>query len=192
MMSWHIDVAALISTYGIAILAPLAIIEGPIVTIIAAYLASLSLLSLRDVLICVVLADLVGDSMLYAVGRYGLASLPTRWRLRIGLSRRRLATLIRAFRTNGVRMLFVGKLTHAAGFAVLIAAGAARMPFGKFLLTNLVATVPKSLIFVAIGYLFGSAHDRISNWFSVGSIVLIGLAGLALLWRFRWVKAKTA
>lgn len=191
-MSWQFDIATLISNYGIAILAPLAVIEGPIVTIIAAYLASQSLLRLSDVIVCVILADLVGDGLHYALGRYGLNKLSPKWRNRFGLSRGRLATLIRAFRKNGVRMLFIGKLTHAAGFAVLIAAGAARMPFGRFILANLVATIPKSLAFVAVGYLFGSAHERIALWFSNATLALIGLGAFGFVIWLQWLKRKPA
>ena len=64
MITSEIDLLALLNAYGIAILAPLAIIEGPIVTVIAAWLASLGLLNLWEVLICVILADLVGDSLI--------------------------------------------------------------------------------------------------------------------------------
>ena len=191
-MSWHFDIATLISNYGIAILAPLAVIEGPIVTIIAAYLASQSLLRLSDVIVCVILADLVGDGLHYALGRYGLKKLSPKWRARFGLSRGRLATLIRAFRKNGVRMLLIGKLTHAAGFAVLIAAGAARMPFGRFILANLVATIPKSLAFVAVGYLFGSAHERIALWLSNATLALIGLGAFGFVIWLQWLKRKPA
>ena len=191
-MSWQFDIATLISNYGIAILAPLAVIEGPIVTIIAAYLASQSLLRLSDVIVCVILADLVGDGLHYALGRYGLNKLSPKWRNRFGLSRGRLATLIRAFRKNGVRMVLIGKITHAAGFAVLIAAGAARMPFGRFILANLVATIPKSLAFVAVGYLFGSAHERIALWFSNATLALIGLGAFGFVIWLQWLKRKPA
>ncbi len=84
-------------------------------------------------------------------------------------------------------MLVVGKLTHAAGFAVLTAAGAARMPFGRFLAINFAATIPKSLFFLALGLFFGAAHSRIATWLSTGSSILLGIAvaalGVIVLWR---------
>jgi membrane-associated protein len=101
--------------------------------------------------------------------------LPLPVRMRFGVSRRRMAVLMRTYRDNGVRVLVVGKLTHAAGFAVLVAAGAARMPFGTFVLANLLATIPKSLALVALGYLFGSAHALIAGWFSWGTVVILGI-----------------
>ena len=178
-MTASADIATIITNHGISILAPLAILEGPIVTVVAAYLASLHLLRLVDVIICVIIGDVIGDCILYWVGRGMLDWLPLSLRMRFGVSRRRMAVLIRTFRDNGVRVLVVGKLTHAAGFAVLIAAGAARMSFGTFVLANFLATIPKSLALVALGYLFGSAHALIAEWFSLGSVVI--LAGVALV-----------
>ena len=178
-MTASADIATIITNHGISILAPLAILEGPIVTVVAAYLASLNLLRLVDVIICVIIGDVIGDCILYWVGRGMLDWLPVSLRMRFGVSRRRMAVLIRTFRDNGVRVLVVGKLTHAAGFAVLIAAGAARMSFGTFVLANFLATIPKSLALVALGYLFGSAHALIAEWFSLGSVVI--LAGVALV-----------
>ena len=183
-MTTSAELAAVIAEYGIAILAPLVVVEGPIVTIVAAYMASLKLLDLGNVILCVIIADVVGDCILYAMGRGLLDWLPLSIRRKFGVSRRRMAQMIRTFRDNGVRLLVIGKLTHAVGFAVLFAAGAARMPFLTFVLANLLATIPKSLILVAIGYMFGSAHAVMAEWFSVGSVIVLGLmaATLLVLW----------
>ena len=190
-MTTSADIATIITDNGIAILAPLAVVEGPIVTIVASYLASLHLLRLVDVIFCVIIGDVIGDCILYWVGRGALDWLPLALRVRFGVSRRRMAVLMRTFRDNGVRVLVVGKLTHAAGFAVLIGAGAARMPFGTFVLANLLATIPKSLALVALGYMFGSAHILIAQWFSFGSVVVLaGLLAIAALLYYR--KRKSA
>lgn len=181
MITSEIDLLALLNAYGIAILAPLAIIEGPIVTVIAAWLASLGLLNLWEVLICVILADLVGDSLMYLAGRLGLDWIPARLRMGLRLNRRRLVRLARMFQTDGTKILIIGKLTHAAGFAVLLAAGAAQMPFLTFLTANFIATVPKSLALAALGYLAGAAYGQISTgiyWLSVAVILALTAAFL--------------
>lgn len=177
------DLADLITSHGIAILAPLAVIEGPIVTVIAAYLARQGLLVMWQVVVCVIVADLAGDVLHYAAGRGMLGWLPDRTRARLGLTDARMAQMASVYETQGARVLIVAKLTHAAGFAALIGAGAARMPLGAFLLANLVAAVPKSLFFIAIGYLFGGAHDTIGAWLSIGSgVVLLVLGGVLVVW----------
>ena len=86
-------VTALIAKNGLAILAPIALLEGPIVTVIAAWLANRGLLDVWSVTVVVILADLVGDVLFYCLGRWGLHRLPLRWRYRMGLSRARLGQL---------------------------------------------------------------------------------------------------
>lgn len=163
------------STYGLWVLTPLAVLEGPIVTVIAGYLASLSILSLWQIVPCVVVADILGDSLLYLLGRLALGGLGPTWRDRLGLSPRRLYSLMRGFRRNGTRILVAAKLTHAAGFAALTAAGAARMPFADFLVANTIAGIPKCLFFVALGYLFGSAYETIASWLSGEAALLLAI-----------------
>lgn len=168
-------VAALLAKHGLVILAPVAVIEGPIVTVIAAWLASRGMFDLWSVATVVILADLAGDFAFYALGRWGLAVLPTGWLNRIGLGADQLSRLSGHFEARGGRTLLFGKLTHSVGFAVLAAAGMVRMPPLRFFWFNLLGTVPKSLVFVALGYGFGAAYARIDDWIARASIILLGL-----------------
>jgi membrane-associated protein len=177
------DLMTLLTSHGIGLLIPLAIIEGPIVTVIAAWLASLGLLDLRQVIVVVIIADLAGDGLLYLLGRFGLGLIPPALQKRLGVSQRRLVRLVRAFRNKGVKLLILGKLTHAAGFAILIAAGAARMPFAAFMGANLAATVPKSLVLVGLGYAFGAAYSQISNGIYWASLAILALGLVIFLTR---------
>jgi len=177
------NIPQLITTHGLAILAPLSILEGPVVSIIAGWLVSLSLLQAVPVFLCLVAGDMIGDCALYYAGRNARVD---RWPV-IGrflrVRRATLVPLIRRFRDSSVRILIIGKLTHAAGFAVLLAAGAARVPFRTFFVVNLLVTIPKSLAFLALGYGFGAAHAQLANWLSWGSALLVlGLVMAAGWW----------
>jgi membrane protein DedA with SNARE-associated domain len=180
-------VIQLVQAHGLLLLAPLSVLEGPIVTVIAGYLASLGLLNTAGALAVVVAGDLVGDALLYLAGRKGIRRMPQRWRDRLGLNAGRVEALTDHFGMHGGRTLVIGKLTHSAGAAVLVAAGAARMPVGAFLWWNFVATLPKSAAFLALGYAFGAAYAQIDAWiFRVSLILLAALAvGAALWWRRR-------
>jgi membrane protein DedA with SNARE-associated domain len=162
--------------------------EGPIATVIGAFLAAQGLIPLSTVYAMAVLADLTGDTLLYLAGRHG--RLPRAfWHGRKGTGRRmRIIALKARFHRNGVRLLILGKLTHAAGFLVLLAAGAARMPIGRFLAANLLATLPKAALFLAIGYFEGETWQRIDKalWlFSSAMLVLLGLVAMRRLRRLK-------
>jgi membrane protein DedA with SNARE-associated domain len=185
-------IVALASKHGLVVVAPVAVLEGPIVTVIAAWLASQHILNLWSVTVIVVLADLVGDVGLYALGRWGLHRLPKRWRDRFGLNRARLLGLAKHFRSHGTRTLVVGKLTQAAGAPVLIAAGLGKIRLWRFIWVNLLATIPKSLFFVAIGYTLGSAYAQIDNWISRISLIVFAilLVGGVIWFLQRWMRKK--
>lgn len=168
--AWPHDV----STYGYLAVFFLSLLEGPIVTVYAALLAAQGLLSLPLVYLTVVVGDLAGDLLFYAVGRYGLGHRfwPRRVRERCFL--RRLAVLRGKLRAHTGAALLFGKLTQAFGFGILLAAGAARVRMSLFLLYNLLGTLPKSAALMAVGYFFGRYYETLSHSFQ-----WLGFAGFS-------------
>ena len=175
----------LVEAHPFLVVFPLAIVEGPIVTVVAAWFLRGSLTDLVILYVICVLADLVGDAGFYALGRRA-HSLSPKWQRRLALNEDRLLRLESHFKTHGPATLAVGKLTHSVGFAVLIAAGAWGMAFGRFLFWNLLATLPKSLLLVLVGYAFGAAYGAVDAWiFRVSLILLAVLIAGGLFWTIR-------
>ncbi len=173
----------LIETYGLVLLVPLSILEGPIVTVVASYAARLGYLNIYAVFVVCVLGDLIGDGALYWIGRTGGSWVRPKWRRRLGVDRARTTKLARHFRVQGGRTLILGKITHSAGFLVLLAAGAAKMPFGRFMLFNTLGTLPKTAFFSVIGYTIGHAYASIDgNIAKVSAILLITIISTAIGW----------
>jgi membrane protein DedA with SNARE-associated domain len=165
-----------IQTDGLWVLAPMALLEGPIVTVIAAYLAQLGYMNLLAVYLICVAADLVGDAMLYGIGRYGASALPRQVTRRLGLTETWQAALTGHFASQGDMALLFGKWTHAAGMPFLIAAGMARMNFLRFIGVNLLGTLPKTLVFLVIGYFLGAGYQVIDHYVLISSQVMLGAA----------------
>lgn len=181
------DLMALVAAHGLPVVGLIALVEGPIVTVLAGWAASGGVLPLWPLAATVILADLAGDLGFYLLGRRGIGWVPGGLRRRLGLRPDRLDRLAEQFRCRGGRILLLGKLTHSAGALVLTAAGAARMPVAPFLVYNLLATVPKSLAFLALGHIAGHAWERIETWIVNGSWLLLALVAMAALiwWRRR-------
>ena len=176
----------LIQAYGLILLMPLAIIEGPIVTVIAGWACRSGDLPLISTFGLLVVADLIGDGMLYTLGRWGLYWLPERWRKRLHLDDQNLEALRAHFCTQGGRTLVAAKLTHTFGLPVLVAAGTARMSPFAFFGFNFIGNLPKTAFFLALGYLAGQAQATIATWIGRGSLLVLisGVAGVTFwLWR---------
>lgn len=162
---------AFIAAHGLLLLFPLAVVEGPVVTVVAAWLAQQGLFDIRLVLVVAILGDLVGDTIYYLFGTHLEQLMPDRLRARLGLIHDRIETLIGHFEDKGGRTLLFGKLTHVAGLPILVAAGAARMPYAAFLGYNLLGTLPKTAVLAALGWCFGSAWQRIDGGIFYASIL---------------------
>ena len=211
-----------LAIYGYAALLPLAIIEGPAVTVFAAFLAAQGVFEVVGVYAIVVLGDLVGDVLHYAVGRWAAARWaakpraakpmaadlvasgwgaagrratgrwPTqpksgrtsRWMASV---RQRVEVLAPRIRTRAGAMLLFGKLTHSAGFAVLLAAGAAHVKLRRFMAFNLLGTLPKSLLLVLLGYWFGKLYGSLQGDLRIAGVLAFLLAGSGLLLAARYM-----
>lgn len=180
-------VLALLKTYGLGLLAPLAVIEGPIVTILAAGVAGAIGVALWQITLVVIAADLVGDLIFYGIGRAGPTLLPRRFRAQV--QGPRSAALRAQFAARGGRILLIGKLTHSLGAVVLVAAGAARMNVAAFLGWNLIATIPKSIALVALGYWAGQTYARAEAWLLRAG--LLGAAVMVVIFVLWLLKRKT-
>jgi len=162
--------------YGYFILFPLVVIEGPIVSILAGFIASMGHLNLFISFGVIIVADLIGDSMYYYIGYSGRKSFIKKWGKYIGINEKRVEQIEGHFKKHSAKTLIAGKLSQGVGAVILVAAGIAKMPFWEYLWYNFLATVPKSLILLLVGYYFGRAYVEFNNYLSYTTFIMIGLA----------------
>lgn len=167
--------------YKYILLFPIAVIEGPIITVLAGFLISMSNLNFFIAYPVIVIGDLTGDCLYYAIGRFGKETFIKRWGKYIGINQERVLSMENHFNGHSGKTLLTGKLTHGLGAFFLVAAGIAKMPFGKYFWYNLLATLPKSLILLIIGYYFGFSITKINNALDFLATFFIGLAVVLFL-----------
>ena len=184
------DVVALLAHYRYAVLFPLVIVEGPIVTVLAGLLVSFGKLAFWWVYAVAIVGDLTGDIALYFLGALGKRGIAGKWGRWMGLTENRLEKMEHHFKKHLGKTLILGKLAHGVGAGVLLGAGAARVSFGRFFWYNFVATLPKSLFLLFLGVYFGYAYERIARYLDlfalIGLCLVVGLA----VWLFAVVKRK--
>ena len=171
------DLLQWLSHYRYLLLFPLVAIEGPIVTVIAGFLASLGQMEFIIALIIVITGDLAGDTIYYLLGKWGGRPWMKRWGHYIGLNEHRIAKLETHFKKHPAKTLLLGKLAHGFGGPVLAAAGLADLPYLSFFLFNLAPTVPKSLLLFLLGFYFGI----VNNYFNSVIIILFSFSVLLCL-----------
>ena len=167
--------------YKYAVLFPITIIEGPIITIIAGFLSSQGYLNIFAIYGVVVAGDIVGDVIYYLIGSYGGRRFITRWGYLFRLSMEEITKLENHFANHSGKTLLFGKISHAIGAPILVAAGMAKIPLEKFVWFNFWATLPKSLVLLAIGYYFGRAYQEIDRYIGYGNLIIFSLAIIAVI-----------
>lgn len=166
------EIFKLIYTYSYLILFPLIVAEGPIVTIIAGFLASVGFLDPIPTYFVVVLGDLTGDVIYYSAGRWWLNGPFKKIIALFKVKPKQIEKIENLLRKHEGKVLFFGKLSHAIGGVILFAAGQAKISLKDFIWFNFLATLPKSLILLGVGYYFGST---ISNFRKYLDFTVLGL-----------------
>ncbi len=167
--------------YRYLALFPITIIEGPIITVIAGFLSAQGYLSAFLVYPLAVAGDLVGDTIYYLIGRLGREKFILRWGKFLNISLERVAKLEKHFEKHSGKTLIFGKLTQLIGSLILTAAGVAKVPLKKFWWFNFLATLPKSLVLLLIGYFFGKFYKEINTYFTYTGIVSLAVTGLLIV-----------
>jgi len=154
------------------------VVEGPIITSAAAFACALGYFNIVIVFILSVLGDLAGDYIYYGVGYFGRVAFVEKYGHRVGLTEERLKRMERLIREHPKKTLTAIKLAPLLPAPGLMMIGAVRMPVRRYTWLTLLVALPKTLLFVTLGYYFGAAYDRFSAVFQNGEYFL--LAGIVL------------
>lgn len=134
------------------------VVPGETAAVLAGAAASLGRTSLPAALAVVAAAAVVGDSVGYLVGhRLGPRLLQTRRLRRHGAALERARDLVE--RRGGTAVL-LGRFTAFLRAVTPALAGAARMPYRRFLLWNLVGGIGWATAAVLVGYAAGASFSR--------------------------------
>ncbi len=179
-----------ITTYGYLALFPLAIVEGPIVTVIGGFFVRLGIFNPVLVYIIIILGDMTGDALYYFIGRFGRNSFLNWIGKHIGVTHERLEDVHSHFAAHGYKTIMAAKLIQGLGPVGLIAAGSARVPYARYILMCLSVSLIQSALFLLIGYVFGHVFVQLSHYLNVfagGASIIIALL---IVWYaiYKWRK----
>lgn len=184
------DINSLISHYGYAALVIGSLAEGETITLLGGVAAHQGLLRFPLVVAAVALGGMIGDQVLYLVGRRFGNSLLKRFprhKKQIARARRMI---------NHRPWLFVIGTRFMYGFRIIgpILIGASRLPPRIFLPLNILGAIVWASLFSALGYLGGEVIAPWLHSFDQHIKHLVWLVGvIALVWLARlWLKRRSA
>ncbi len=165
-------------TYGYIIFLPLSIIEGPIVTIVGAFLASQGIFNVIVIYILALLGDMIGDVLYYTIGRYGGERLLRRYGRFFGITTENLALVkTRYFTTTKSlwKIITLSKVTQAPSASILLTCGILQVDFRDYVVITFLNNVVKVLVFLLVGFYFGMHYTTIDSYLAKSWLVFIPL-----------------
>ncbi len=149
------------------------VFPGETAAILGGVTAVLGHTSLTGVLVVVVLAAVVGDSIGYEVGR---VLGPRLVELRMLRSARPRVEAAQAFLVRrGAVSVFLARWTAFLRAVVPALAGASGLRYRTFLLWNAIGGIAWSVATVVGGYLAGRSYQRLEQWLGTGALVVVAL-----------------
>jgi membrane-associated protein len=161
------------------------VLPGETVALLAGVAAKLGHVTLPAVLVVVIAAAIIGDTVGYQVGRHiGPRILETRV---LRGRRKRLDDAQDFLSRRGGSAVFLGRWIAFFRAVIPALAGVARMPYPKFLLFNAAGGIAWGTTVVVLGYVAGASYARVESALGRGSALLVlAVVILALVvWRVR-------
>ncbi len=163
-------------------------LPGETALVTAAAFAALGHLSIYGVVATAVAAAVIGDNGGYWIGRKGGIALVRRYGRFLHLNEAHLERARHFFGRHGPPTVFIGRFIALLRTWTAVLAGAARMPYGRFMLYNALGAVCWAGVVGALGYVFGRNLPRLEHYMgqaSLAGVLLVALVvGLALGWRW--------
>lgn len=154
----------------------------------AGYLAFQGKFSFWFVVFLGTLGNILGSALAYGIGRRGGRPLLERYGRYLGISARHLTQADGWFARYGELTVFVGRLLPIVRTYISFPAGAARMPFKKFLLYTTFGVIPWSILFAWLGVVFADHWEQIHTQLRFLDIFALGVVGGIIGWL--WYKKR--
>ena len=172
----------LLILYKYILLFPLAIIEGPILAVIAGFLCTLHLLNPFFVYPIIVVGDITGDSLCYLLGRFGVPSFVKRMIKFFGFKLDNVQKVRAYFDANPVKTISLSKLALGIGVTGIYLAGNIKIPYRKFILVCFFTSALQYVFYFGLGLLFGNAYQKISHYLDLlSSFTIVAAVAVVLV-----------
>ncbi len=161
-----------------------ALVEGPILPIIGGFLLRQEYVEIFPLFAVLFVGNMIGDTFWYMVGYRWAKPFIERYGRFFHVSEELFNKVQDLFRRRTAAILLFSKITMGFGFALvtLTGAGAARIPFRKYIFLNAMGAVVWIGAAMSAGYFFGHVYLLIEKGFRVVFLIsLIAIIGFLLM-----------
>jgi membrane protein DedA with SNARE-associated domain len=159
------------------------LIEGPIVTVAAAFAAALGYFDVFIVFVISFLGDIVADVIYYFIGYFSRLAVIEKFGKFFGLTEKRMRRIEALLNGHSVKTLIALKLTPVLPTPGLMLVGATKMPIKRFVKICSIIIFPRTIFLVIMGYYFGAAYEMLAKQFEKNYYILVAIiAAIAVIY----------
>ncbi len=173
--------------HGYLLILLVGIIEGPFMALAAGIAVALGYFNIYIIIVLAFLGDTIGDLFYYGLGYLG-SNFNKFAFLKKLINQPRAQKIKKILLNNTVRAVVIIKLSPGVGFLGLIVLGSIRASFKKLVKTAILVSIPKSILFVLIGYWAGQAYLQLDKTIAQGRYIVLGITIFLLLGYFAYLK----
>jgi membrane protein DedA with SNARE-associated domain len=137
------------------------------------FLLHFNFLSLGPLFVALVVGDLIGDVVWYYVGLRYSDSFFARYGRYFNVTEAGFEKAKSLFYKYHLRILIISKITLGFGMALvtLMAAGATRVSFKKFMILNLFGEIALVAMLLSVGYYLAKLYTYITSGYKLGFLI---------------------
>ncbi len=163
------EIYSLLITYKYIALFPVAVIEGPLATLVAGVFVALGHMNAWIVYFIMVVGDMVGDTGFYLLGRFGSTKVRS-WAMRFfKIDMEKVGVY---FSDNPKKTLILSKVMHGIGISGIVGAGVVKFPYARFVLTCAIVSLIQVGILLIVGVVFGGSYVVIEQYLGYASAAI--------------------
>lgn len=181
MPTFWVKLTSTLGIYRYPLAAFGAFAEGPIIMVAGGFLLRLGEFSFLPLFSSLVLGDMLADAVWYWVGRNAAEPFLRRFGHIFGVTSEVFKKMERIFHRHDAKIIFISKITMGFGFALatLIAAGAVRISFKKYLLLNFLGDLIWVGFLLSLGYFFGNLYTLVDAGFRFAFVFTLVVCAIA-------------
>lgn len=169
-----------------------AIIDGTTTTAAASLAATMGYFNLIIVFFLTLLGEIIGDFIWYTVGYFCRSILIKKPNRFFGISEEKMKKLEKFIEKHPIKIIAAIKLSPFMPVPGLIMVGSSHFPPKKFALAIGSIILPKTILFIALGYCFGHVYEKISIYINNGiyAVVILLVAGYLIYYLYRKITRR--
>jgi len=169
----YADVLEFAKNTGYFVMLPLMIVEGPIITLTAAFAASLGLFNIYAVFALSLLGNILGDAGYFFIGRIARHTLVDQYLKKFKIRSSMIEKIEAHLKTHPGKALTLIKLVPPLPTPGLLLAGASKMSPRTFFIYSTLISAGFSLTATLLGYYSGLAVNNLDSYSGYFEIILL-------------------